>query len=114
MPIEKAIDALRELCPTIIEQGSMAPEARYPARFFTFWNASTPAQKTYDNAPHGFLWTVDFNFYSTDHTDVYSTLAAAIEKLRAEGWNINEAGHAVGSDHRSHTGRGFTATYLIF
>ena len=112
MPIQNAIDLLKTLCGKIIEQGSMAPQERYPARFFTFWNSSTPANKHYDNAPHGFAWTVDFNFYSTDHADVYSTLEAAITLLRANGWIIGEKGHAVASDQNTHTGRGFTATYL--
>lgn len=112
MPIQNAIDALKPICTKIIPQGSMAPQERYPARFFTYWNSSTPANKHYNNAPHGFVWTVDFNFYSTDPEDVYTTLEAAIEKLRAAGWQINERGHAVVSDHKTHTGRGFTAVYL--
>ena len=112
MPIQNAIDALQTICGKIIEQGSMAPHERYPDRFFTFWNNSTAASKHYDNAPHSFAWTVDFNFYSTDHADVYATIAAAIDLLRANGWQIAEKGHAVASDHKTHTGRGFTAVYL--
>lgn len=112
MPIQNAIEVLKSLCGKIIEQGSMAPHESYPARFFTFWNGSTPVQKHYDNTPQGYVWTVDFNFYSTDTMDVYNTLDAAIKKLRAAGWQINEKGHAVASDHPTHTGRGFTALYL--
>lgn len=112
MPIQNAIDALQTLCGKIIEQGSMPQGKPYPDRFFTFWNNSTDASKHYDNTPHGFAWAVDFNFYSTDHADVYATLAAAIDLLRANGWQIAEKGHAVVSDHKTHTGRGFTAVYL--
>ena len=36
----------------------------------------------------------------------------AIEALRAAGWVITGAGHAVASDEATHTGRGFTAVYL--
>ena len=112
MPIQNLIDTLTPLCPKIMEQGSMAPDEQYPARFFTFWNHSTPARKHYDNAAESFVWYVDVNFYSTEHADVYSTLAAAIEKLQAAGWKVGERGHAVASDHNTHTGRGFTAAYI--
>lgn len=111
MPIQNLIDVLTPLCARIMEQGSMAAGESYPPRFFTFWNDSTPARKFYDNAAQGFVWYVDVNFYSTDHADVYSTLAAAIEALQAAGWEISERGHAVASDYNTHTGRGFTARY---
>lgn len=112
MPIEKAIETLKTLCPKVIEQGSMAPQERYPARFFTFWNPETHDHKHYDNTATGYVWTLDVNFYSTDHADVYSTLDAARELLLANGWAISGKGHAVASDYNTHTGRGFTAVFL--
>lgn len=110
--LQHLIDTLTPICPTITEQGTMAPHAPYPARFFTFWNSSTQDRKHYDNAACGFVWTVDINFYSTDRVDVYSTLEAARKALLQAGWNISGKGHAVASDTTTHTGRGLTAVYL--
>lgn len=112
MPIQNLIDKLTAICSEVMEQGSLAPAAAYPARFFTFWNSSTESHKHYDNATHGFVWDVDVNFYSTDPADVYATLEQARTALQAAGWKINGKGHAVASDEPTHTGRGFTATYL--
>lgn len=112
MPIQNAIDALKTLCPKVCEQGSMAPNEQYPARFFTFWNPATRDHKHYDNTARGCVWELDVNFYSIDTLDIYSTIPAAIEALRALGWVITGAGHSVASDYDTHTGRGFTAVYL--
>ena len=114
MVIENLINLLAPLCPEILEQGSMAQDEQYPTRFFTFWNPSTEDHKHYDNTPHGYRWDVDVNFYSTDPEDVYSTLEAARKTLLAAGWIIGGKGHAVASDHPTHTGRGFSATYIEF
>lgn len=112
MPIQNAIELLTTICPKVIQQGSMAPNEPYPARFFTFWNPDTRDHKHYDNAASGFVWELDVNFYSKDTLDVYSTLAAAMDVLQAAGWIIGGRGHAVASDQTTHTGRGFTAVYL--
>lgn len=112
MPIEKAIETLKTLCPKVMEQGSLAPHERYPARFFTFWNPETHDHAHYDNTASGCVWTLDVNFYSNDHADVYSTLDAAREALQADGWIISGKGHAVASDYNTHTGRGFTAVFI--
>lgn len=112
MVIQNLIDLLTPTCSTIFEQGSLAPSARYPDRFFTFWNPASEDHKHYDNAAHGTVWTMEVNAYSTDPTDVFTMLEAARTALLAAGWKINGKGHAVASDHRTHTGRGFTAVYL--
>lgn len=112
MVIDNLLNTLAPLCTDIIEQGSLAPNASYKSRFFTFWNSTTEDHKHYNNATHGYVWSVDVNFYSTDPRDVYSTLDAARERLKAEGWVVNGKGHAVASDVNTHTGRGFTALYI--
>lgn len=112
MPIENAIKALEAICPTVFQQGSLAPGKPYPARFFTFWNPGTHDKKHYDNAASGVVWELDVNFYSTDPRDIYSTIPQAIEALRALGWIVSGAGHAVASDYETHTGRGFTAAFV--
>ena len=112
MVLEKLINTLTPMCAEIIEQGTLAPNVPYPARFFTFWNSATEDHKHYDNAASGFVWAVDVNFYSSDRMDVYSTLEAAREALLQAGWKFSGKGHAVASDTTTHTGRGFTAVYL--
>lgn len=112
MVLKKLIELLTPVCATIIEQGTLAPNATYKDRFFTFWNSSTEDHKHYNNAAHGFVWTVDINFYSNDRNDVFSTLEVAREVLLQAGWIVSGKGHAVASDTTTHTGRGFTAVYL--
>ena len=112
MAIQKLIELLTPHCAEIIEQGSLAPNAAYPARFFTYWNPETRDLKHYDNAAQGYLWTMDVNFYSNDRMDVISTLDAARETLLQAGWIISGKGHSVASDTHTHTGRGFTAVYI--
>lgn len=112
MAIQKLIELLTPHCAEIIEQGSMAPNAAYPARFFTYWNPESRGQKYYDNAAHGYVWTFDVNFYSKDRMDVFSTLEAARKTLLEAGWIIDGKGHSVASDTNTHTGRGFTAVFI--
>lgn len=112
MPIENAITLLEAICPEVYQQGSMAPNAKYPDRFFTFWNGDTHDSKHYDNAASGYVWALDVNFYSTKARDVYDTLDAARAALLAAGWTISGKGHTVASDYNTHKGRGFTAYFL--
>ena len=112
MVIETLISILSGICDTVIEQGSLADDAPYQERFFTFWNASSDDHKHYDNQTYGYTWTVDVNFYSTDPADVYATLDAARLALKSHGWKISGKGHAVYSDDPNYTGRGMTAVYL--
>lgn len=112
MPIDNAIKLLENICPKVIQQGSLAPNERYPDRFFTFWNPDTYDHKHYDNTASGTVWELDVSFYSTDTMDVYNALDAAVQALKGAGWIISGRGHAVASDEATHTGRGFTAVYL--
>ncbi len=112
MIIDNLINTLSGICNNVIEQGSLAADAPYPDRFFTFWNNSSDDHKHYDDTAYGYVWNCDINFYSTSAEDVYSTLEEAREALQADGWIISGKGHSVASDTETHTGRGFTATYL--
>lgn len=112
MVIENLISLLSSVCDEVMEQGTLAVDAPYPDRFFTFWNWSSDDLKHYDNAAQGCVWEVEVNYYSTDAADVYSTLDAAREKMLQEGWKVSGKGHAVASDTDTHTGRGFTARYI--
>lgn len=112
MVLTDLIELLETICPTVMEQGSLAPAAPYPDRFFTFWNPSTEDQKHYDNNPIGCTWTVEVNFYGRDPVDVFNTLEQARTAMKASGWIISGKGYAVASDVNTHTGRGFTGYYL--
>lgn len=112
MPLDNLIAILQALCPEVYEQGSMAADATYPERFYTFWNTSSDDHKHYDNTAYGYTWTVEVNAYA-QHPDVVTTmLEDARQQLKAAGWQINGKGHAVASDEPNYSGRGFTAVYL--
>ena len=112
MPLDNLITILETLCPDTIEQGSMAAEADYPERFYTFWNPATDSHKHYNNTTHGYTWTVEVNAYARHPDTVTSMLEAARLQLIAAGWKINGKGHSVASDDPNFSGRGFTAVYL--
>ena len=112
MPLDNLIAILTALCPHTIEQGSMAAEANYPEKLYTFWNSSTGDHKHYNNTTHGYTWTVDVNAYAKNPDEATSMLEAARLQLIAAGWKINGKGHSVASDDPNYSGRGFTAVYL--
>ena len=112
MVIDNLIALLSELCNKVIQQGSLAPDAEYPPKMFTFWQHTSDDYKHYDNKAYGCVWVIDVNYYSTDPLDVYNTLEQARQKLLQNGWRISGKGHDVASDNTTHTGRGFTATYI--
>lgn len=112
MVLDNLTSILSDICETVMEQGSLAADAPYPERFFTYWNQSTDDHKHYDNNTYGYTWLVDVNFYSADPDDVYITLEAARTALKAHGWTVTGKGHAVYSDDANYTGRGFTAAFL--
>lgn len=96
----------------VIRQGSLAPDAAYPATFFTFWNNSDVERSAYDNATALVVWEFDVNVYSNDPSTTYSLLAQARDALKAAGWQTPDRGHDLASDEITHTGRGITVTYL--
>ena len=112
MPLDNLIEILQGLCPSVIEQGTMAAEATYPERFYTFWNPATDNHKHYDNTTYGYTWTVEVNAYAHNPDIVASMLEDARVQLIAAGWKINGKGHGVASDDPNYSGRGFTALYL--
>lgn len=112
MPLDNLIGILEDLGAEVLEQGSMAADAAYPERFYTFWNTSSADHKHYDNTTHGYTWTVEVNAYAQDPNVVASMLEQARIALLAAGWKINGKGHSVASDDPNYSGRGFTAVYL--
>lgn len=112
MPIDKLIEILEALAQEVFEQGSMAAEATYPERFYTYWNTSSADHKHYDNTTYGYTWAVEVNAYAQNPDVVTSMLEQARTALLAAGWKINGKGHSVASDDPNYSGRGFTAIYL--
>lgn len=96
----------------VIRQGSLAPEAAYPATFFTFWNRTEEEQSAYDNETALVVHEYDVNVYSTDPATVYTLLAQARDAVKAAGWQTPDRGHDIASDEITHTGRGFTCTFI--
>ncbi len=96
----------------VIRQGSLAPDAPYPATFFTFWNRTEEEHSAYDNESALVVHEFDINVYSTSPDTVYSLLAQARNAVKEAGWETPDRGHDVASDEITHTGRGFTCTFL--
>lgn len=93
-------------------QGSLLPDEPYPDNFFTFWNNSSNSDTFYDNKENIYVYEFDVNFYSNNPENVYSTLRAAIEKLKAAGFIISGGGYDVASDEATHDGRGVGCVYI--
>ena len=96
----------------VIRQGSLAPDAAYPATFFTFWNRSEEEQSAYDNETALVVHEFDVNIYSNSPALTYSLLAQARAALKAAGWQTPDRGHDIASDEITHTGRGLTCSYI--
>lgn len=113
--MENAEDILISVLETfkfpVRRQGSLLPDEAYPDNFFTFWNNSSSSDKFYDNKEQIFVYDFDVNFYSCDPAAVYSTLRAAITRLKQAGFIISGDGYDVASDEKTHDGRGVNALY---
>ena len=109
---DSLIEILSGFGVPVIRQGSLAPDEVYPPTFFTFWNNEETGESYYDNETKSVFYSFDVNVYSEDVEKTYSFLKDARAALKASGWNCPERGHDVASDEITHTGRGFTATFL--
>jgi len=90
-------------------QGTLNKDEAYPKSFFTYWNNDSYDENHYDNAPVGYVWDFDVNFYSTDPALVNSKLIEAKTKLKQQGFIVPGKGYDVASDEPTHTGRGINA-----
>lgn len=96
----------------VIRQGSLAPDAKYPETFFTFWNNTETEISAYNNQTFTVVYNYDVNVYSSDPEKVYNLLKAARNLLKKNGWQAPERGHDLASDEITHTGRGIEVTYI--
>lgn len=109
---ELLISVLEKYRYPVMRQGSMPQEESYPEHFFTFWNVTAAGGSNYDNDENSIQWEYDVNFYSTDPVKVNSMLLEAKKNLKKAGFEVWGAGHDVGSDEPTHTGRGITVKYM--
>lgn len=96
----------------VIRQGSLAPDAKYPETFFTFWNNTETEISAYNNQTFTVVYNYDVNVYSSDPEKVYNLLKSARNLLKKNGWQAPERGHDLASDEITHTGRGIEVTYI--
>ena len=107
------IQTLEVFSLPVMRQGSMEEDEEYPESFFTFWNNYTEETEHYNNESHAEKTSFDVNFYSDNPTEVYGRLREAKRELKAAGFVITDAGHDVGSDIETHTGRGIEVEIII-
>ena len=92
-------------------QGSLAPNAKYPDNFFTYWNDASESDSYYDDKENAIVWEYSLNFYSNDPDKVNTVLLEAKELLITNGFTASGAGYSVLSDELTHSGRGISVTY---
>lgn len=110
--VDLLIETLETFGYPITLQGSIAENEEYPDSFFTFWNNNTDDSGFYDNEESRTIWDYDLNFYSNDTRLVNSKLIEAINLLKKKGFIADGKGHDVGSDEKTHTGRGVNLFYI--
>lgn len=106
------IEILENMGFDVYRQGSFSAGDEYPDSFFTFWNNSSSETRFYDNSAMAEEQDFDVNFYSTDPDKTYTVLRNAKQILKENGFIIYDSGHDVGSDKRTHTGRGIGIIYM--
>lgn len=106
------INVLKTFDFPVMRQGSLLANEPYPDNFFTFWNNASNSDRFYNNTENCYIYDFDVNFYSNDPAAVYSTLRAAIAKLKAAGFIISGGGYDVASDEETHDGRGISCVYV--
>lgn len=104
------IELLESFEYPVIRQGSLGDDP-YPARFFTFWNPTSEYISHYDNEPLTNAERYEVNFYAMDPLDTYTILDQARLLLQQNGFRSSGTGHDVGSDEKTHTGRGLDVIY---
>lgn len=65
---EKIISTLQAICPDypVLLNGSMTPDAVYPADFVTYWILESPTVASFDNASALTAWEFQVSFFSNN------------------------------------------------
>ena len=114
-PKKILIDALASLGfedgKTIFLQGTMNPEAAYPAEFVTFWTNYTADNSHYDNAANSVDWNFSVMYYANDPQKVNTKPFEIAKALKQHGFVQQGKGQDVLSDETTHTGWALDFTY---
>lgn len=111
--IDELLSILEEYGYPVYKQGAMSEDEEYPPTLITFWNVDTPSHAFYNNSEYGATCFYDINVYSDDPEVTYDLLENIRTALIERGWVVDGHGNDVPSDYETHTGRGFTAQYLL-
>lgn len=106
------IETIEKLEYPIFRQGSLGKDEAYPESFFTFWNNTADGNEFYNNEENSTIWVFDLNFYSSDHSLVYTELLKAKKALQKKGFIVFGKGHDVASDEVTHIGRGLNVQII--
>lgn len=102
---QKLIDILERFCPNnVYLQGTMNPDAAYPAEFVTFWTPSTADNAHYNNAVVSVDWLFYVVYYSDDPVKVNTKPFEIAAALKAAGFVQQGRGNDILSDEPTHTG----------
>lgn len=102
---QKLIDILEKHCPSnVYLQGTMNPDAEYPAEFVTFWIPNTEDAAHYDNAAAAVDWSFYVIYYSSDPIQVNTKPMQIAADLKAAGFVQQGKGNDILSDEPTHTG----------
>ena len=96
---------------TIFLQGTMNPEAAYPAEFVTFWTNYTEDNSHYDNATNSVDWNFSVMYYAEDAALVNTKPLEIAKALKQRGFVQQGKGQDVLSDEITHTGWALEFTY---
>ena len=102
--IDKLLSVLQPFAGgEIYEQGTLAPDAEYPAEFITYSFASD-ACYYFDDKEVGSRWSGAIIFYSSDYSKIISTPPEIRKALRAGGFIVMGKGAPIPSPRPSHDG----------
>ena len=102
---QKLIDILDNHCPNnVYLQGTMNPDAEYPADFVTFWTPATDDAAHFDNDVAAVDWTFYVIYYSSDPAQVNTKPFEIAAALKAAGFVQRGRGYDILSDEPTHTG----------
>lgn len=102
--IDILLSALQSFCNgNIFEQGTLAPDADYPASFITYSFASDGCEYL-NNTEVCSLWSGAVILYSSDYSIIESLPPEIRKALRAVGFIVKGKGAPIPSPRPSHDG----------
>lgn len=109
---DKLISVLETFGFPVYLNGTLNDEDDHPDSYFTFWNYQTENDRFYNNVCIRTVWGFWVYFYSTDPEAVNTIPLRAAEKLRAEGWIVEDHGEDTRTKETTHTGRILSCRFI--